>query len=122
MSDFHPPSRPATSGSDPALTPGARTAWLLGLFECPYSVGANPEEVLALCRETNYPHWAGMLNGNGLVERVPGNPANVRVSPCGILCLGLWLSDFQYGETWIERTFRAWRRWRKNYSQNPPRF
>ena len=50
----------------------ARRAWLLGLFEFPWSIGATRDEVRALCRRTGYPHWGGMLNGNGLVEPVPG--------------------------------------------------
>ena len=118
MAEFHLPARPATSGDDPAAVPKARTAWLRGLFEFPYSVGANPEQVLELCHSHNYPHWAGMLNGNGLVERVPGNPTHIRLSPCGIWYLGTWLAERRYGQPWVEQAVRAWRRYRQNWSED----
>ena len=103
MTDFHLPARPATSGDDPAAVPEARTAWLLDLFQFPHSTGADPDQVRALCREHNYPHWAGMLNGNGLLERVPGNPSNIRLSPCGIWYLGTWMAERRYGPQWVDR-------------------
>src|ERR1700722_12167177 len=91
--------------------PSPLTRWLDGLFEFG-SKGADPHEVRVLCRETGYAHWAGMLNGNGLVEKIPGpqRGGRIRLSPCGLFYLSIFRADKRYGPAWVERAIKNWRR------------
>lgn len=99
-----------------------RSAFLIALFgEFAWNDGANPAQIEELRNRTGYRYWAGMLNGNGLIERVPGTK-NIRLSPCGLWCLSTWMCDDRYGKSWMEENIKNWRRWRAHYSQNPPRF